>query len=163
MLYLLYDTALNSGYTLMLLKKHYEKNRSLFAGTKDAVLADCGPWLFEVDDRLWDKLDSEIGASNRYPVLLESAEDIDVVCVHLRQFIYQTIDGREYFFRFWDGRVLAKFLPGCDKKQVEDLFGNIQYFLAGGEGQGAMRFSHRSGVLTAEEQKMVYSDKTMTA
>jgi hypothetical protein len=162
MLYLLYDTALNSGYTLMLLKKHYGKNRSLFAGTKDAVLADSGPWLFEVDDRLGENLDSEIGASNRYPVLLDSAEDIDAVCTHLQRFIYQTIDGREYFFRFWDGRVLGKFLPTCDKKQVEDLFGNIQCFLVGGEWPGAMRFSHRNGVLKGEEQKTIYSGKTMT-
>ena len=49
MTYLLYDTALNGDYTLVILRQQYPDSVSLFEGTKDESLADIAPYLFQID------------------------------------------------------------------------------------------------------------------
>lgn len=41
-----------------------------------------------------------------------------------------TEDGRPMLFRFYDPRVLAKFLPTCNGGELKTLFGNVDAFLA---------------------------------
>src|SRR5882757_246936 len=102
MRYLIYDTALNGLTTLLVLQKYYEVNQSLFKGTKDEVLMDVAPWLLQVDDRLDENLGNETDVSMQFVFSLECPGDINMVSTHLKKFIYQTINGREYFFRFYD-------------------------------------------------------------
>lgn len=148
MKFLIYDTALNGPYTLMILQKYYSVNQSLFKGTKDEAIMDVSPWLFQIDDQLEKNLSNEIAIALQSVLLVESKKDMQSVCAHFKSFIYQTINGREYFFRFWDARVLKKFLPTCDKKQIAELFGPIDHFIIEADSQEeSIKFSHVNGTL----------------
>ncbi len=147
--------ACNSAYDLMVLKKHYAQHQSLFKGTKDEALEDSGPWIFAVDGRLQEIVDKENGVANRYSVLIESGEEMEAVVAHLKQFIYQTIEGREYFFRFWDGRVLAKFLPTCESAQLNEIFEDIDCFaVESGKKGEAIVFTQERGRLREDKLPM---------
>ncbi|MEO6541850.1 MAG: DUF4123 domain-containing protein [Ferruginibacter sp.] len=127
MIYLLYDTALNGPYTLMLLQNAYPDNQSLFKGTKDEMLSDVAPYLFCVDEHLFEKV-NDPASSMQALVVFESAERTAGLLMHFQQFIYQKINGQENYFRFWDARVLSRFLPACDDKKLLDLFDGITAF-----------------------------------
>jgi len=119
--YLIYDAAINGSYTLLMLQKHYTQYRCLLKGTKDEVLADVAPYIFLIDDA-GEKLKDEIELSLKELISIESAQDIDVLTDHFKQFIYQNVNGRECYFRFWDARVLKKFLPLCTEVQLRMFF-----------------------------------------
>lgn len=148
MKYLIYDTALNSLHTLMILQKYYGISESLFKGTKDEALISVSPWLFLIDDKLNENLSHEMEVSVKCSLLFESWGDIHMVSTHFRKFIYQTINGREYFFRFYDPRVLEKFLPTCDKDQIREFFGPVQHFIVEGKSkEESIQLSPENGLL----------------
>jgi hypothetical protein len=51
---------------------------------------------------------------------------------HLRQFLLvkDQAAGKERFFRFYDPRVLRRFLPTCAPAQLAEFFGPVRKFLA---------------------------------
>ncbi len=127
MIYIIYDTALNGPYTLMLLKNAYPVNLFLFKGTKDEGLSDVAPYIFQVDDQLFKKINGP-AVSLKAIVVLESAEKINTLLAHFKQFIYEKINGQENYFRFWDARVLARFLPAGNIEKLNDFFEGINCF-----------------------------------
>lgn len=148
MRYLIYDTALNGFPTLLGLQKYYEVNQSLFKGTKDEVIMDVSPWLLLIDDKLKENLSNETDVSMHFTLQVEAEGDIHRVATHFKKFIYQTIDGREYFFRFYDARVLKKYLPTCDEDQLIAFFGPIKYLMAEGDTDGELvQYSLEGGML----------------
>lgn len=148
MRYLIYDTALNGLPTLLVLQKYYTVNQSLFKGTKDEALIEASPWLFRVDSEQDGNLSEEMDLSMLFTLQFDSAGDIHALSTHLRKFIYQVIDGREYFFRFYDARVLKKFLPTCDEEQVLEFFGPIDQFMIGGDTENeVIQFRQEHGIL----------------
>jgi len=154
MRYLIYDTALNGFPTLMGLQKYYEVNESLFKGTKDEVIMDVSPWLLQIDDQLSENLSKETDFSMQFTLQVEAVGDIHRVATHLRKWIYQTIDGREYFFRFYDARVLRKYLPTCDEDQLIEFFGPVDRFIVGGDAENeVIQFWQENGVL--KKQHMI--------
>lgn len=127
MIYLLYDTALNGLYTLNLLKKAYHNNLSLFKGTKDENLFDAAPYLFHIDDKLFENINDQY-VSLEEIVIVESDVKLNDLLVHFKYFIYQTIKGQQNYFRFWDARVLARFLPACTDEKLNSFFDGIKTF-----------------------------------
>ena len=147
--YLLYDPALNGAYMQLILQQQYPIHYALFAGTKDEALADVSPWLFQIDDAFGQKIMQQPLIELQATILLAADADPEALAAHLRQFIYQTINGREYFFRFWDARVLEKFLPDCSKEQIKTFFEglfSITAIYSGDQGQ-AMRYQQERGRL----------------
>jgi hypothetical protein len=124
MKYLCFDTAINGIYTLLLLQKEYPTQQCLFQGTKDANIWDAAPWLFMAEDNPYDKIKDPI-ASLRNCVFFESTEKIDPLREHLQFFIYKTVKDNEYFFRFWDARVLIKYLSAGTQADLEAFFGDV--------------------------------------
>jgi hypothetical protein len=155
MKYLIYDTALNGLPTLMILQKYYAVNQSLFKGTKDEALIEASPWLFLVDSEQDENLSAETDLSMEFTLQVEFVGDIHTLSVHLKKFIYQMIDGREYFFRFYDARVLRRFLPTCDEDQLIEFFGPVKYFITEGDGPGEpIQFSLKDGTLIQRQLTM---------
>ena len=147
MIYIIYDTALNGPYTLVLLQNAYPVNQSLFKGTKDEALSDVAPYIFQVDDQLFKKINDPI-ASLKAIVVLESAEKIDNLLSHFHQFIYAKINGQENYFRFWDARVLARFLPESNDEKRNDFFEGINCFYSiNPENATAKNYSLKRGKL----------------
>lgn len=127
MVYILFDTALNGLYTLMILQKNYPENRSLFEGTKDKDLSDVAPYIFKVDQSFFEKM-SDPYISIEAMVVIESESKMEILLDHFHQFMYKKINGRENYFRFWDARVLARFLPACNESMLADFFEGISCF-----------------------------------
>lgn len=151
MKYILYDTALNGPYTLLLLQKKYPVMLSLFAGTKDESLSEVAPYLVTVDDML-SELETEPLVSLRAIVHIETAAGIQTLATHLQQFIYGQTNGRDYFFRFWDARVLQKYLPRLDAERVAVFFECIDSVTLTDETAGTLhRYSFRREKLHIEE------------
>lgn len=137
MIYLCFDTAVNGSFTLLKLQEEYPEHQCLFKDTKDASIWDVAPWLFLVSNNVYRRIDHPLAQLN-HVVLFESNEKIDDLRLHLQEFIYKTENGQEYFFRFWDARVLTRYLSNCTSKELETFFGEViqaAYFQDGDKDQ----------------------------
>ncbi len=125
MKYLLSDTAVNGDYTQYLLKKNFPQHQSLFIGTKDEKIEQMAPYLFAINEHPVKILQGQPGTTLKAFLLIESTMSLDELAAHFRKHIYVTKEGKKYYFRCWDGRVLEKCLPDFTKEQFLDLFNSI--------------------------------------
>ena len=74
-----------------------------------------------------------------------------MLCDHLRKiFIVEDDEGQEYFFRYYDPRVLRTFLPTCSKCQLDEFFGPIEVAICeSSDGRSILR-SARQGLESVE-------------
>lgn len=141
--FLLYDPALNGAYTQYILQQQYPTHVSLFAGTKDESLDDVAPILFQIDNSFADKVLTKPLIELAAVTLWFSDLKLENLANHLRQFIYQKIKGREYYFRLWDARVMRKFLPTCSKEQIRTIFEGVDALGIVDEQDPAMLLQYR--------------------
>ena len=147
--YLLYDPALNGDYTQLILQQQYPTHRSLFAGTKDEGLDDVAPFIFQIDGQFGQKIVQQPLIELKASVFVHAKGPLEAVAAHFRPFIYQKLKGREFYFRFWDARVLIKFLPTCDKEQIRTFFEDLDSLTMVEEmsSEEARRYTHDYGRL----------------
>ena len=127
MLYVIYDSSLNGLPGLIALQQLFPEHRSLFKGTKDETLVDVAPYLFTVGEDFSERIHG-LDLSLEALLVIESDRDIEKLTTHFQRFIYQTVNKREYFFRFWDARVLQKFLPTCEESQLRMIFDGVKSY-----------------------------------
>jgi hypothetical protein len=127
MLYIIYDSALNGLSGLIALQHLFPQHRSLFKGTKDETLVDVAPYLFTVEEDFSERIQG-LDLSLEALLVIETERDIEKLTAHFQRFIYQTVNKREYFFRFWDARVLQKFLPTCEESQLRMIFDGVKSY-----------------------------------
>lgn len=61
-------------------------------------------------------------------------------------------EGIPMIFRFYDPRVMRKFLPTCDAEQLKVFFGNVDtYFVEAEEGEILLAYSNNHGELVTKE------------
>jgi hypothetical protein len=60
-------------------------------------------------------------------------------------------DGDPMLFRYYDPRVLRRFLPTCNAGELMTFFGKVEAFFADSEGPGLIRFGLDSGKLNQTE------------
>ncbi len=130
---------------LKVLVESREECQSLFEGTQGYQLAHFAPYLVKLtpDSPVLETLVS-VGWGKSWGVYLVCDRPLAEVRKHLQAFLRVTIEGQgQVYFRFYDPRVLRKFLPTCLPEQVAQFFGPIRYFLAEDEKGGALlRFSN---------------------
>jgi pSer/pThr/pTyr-binding forkhead associated (FHA) protein len=104
---------------------------TLFSGELAESAAHVGPCLVAIGEpsallQQWvEKMGSNAG------VLFESTAEVDRLCAHLRTiFVATDEEGQEYFFRFYDPRVLRAFLPTCRLDELREFFGPIDSWIA---------------------------------
>lgn len=121
---------------------HFELKRwSLFGASGADHMANVSPYLVAFDFRssyphagsgyldLWaNRLGSAAG------ILLISSADARSMWEHLGT-IFKVADehGHNYFFRFYDPRVLRVFLPTCSTEQSQQFFGPVRRILVEAE------------------------------
>ena len=126
---------------------------SLYRGQSEETLASVAPYIFQVnrgqDFEKW-YFDNGWGAS--WGVLVYSQEDMKSLHKHFRKFLMvKAEDGEELYFRFYDPRVLRIFLPTCDKDQLKEFFGPVEYYICEDEDPGyGIVFSVQDGSLKQE-------------
>ncbi|MBI1791635.1 MAG: DUF4123 domain-containing protein [Acidobacteria bacterium] len=122
-LYALLDAA-RDPRVLELLRERDDEHQSLYEGEESEALAEAAPYLVRLPkrSRLLEALVKECWGKS-WGVYLTSAAPFAEVRKHFRHFLMvKTEDGKDYYFRFYDPRVLRVFLPVCTKEEVEQFF-----------------------------------------
>lgn len=152
--YILLDAA-RMGEDILKAKDMNSDSRSLFQGKKDAKrLLNVAPQIFQFDDKpdfiSWY---FENGWGNSWGIIVYSSESIKSLQKHFQKFIdVITEDGKEYYLRFYDPRVLRVFLPTCDAQQLIEFFGPINYFICEDkDGISGLVFSIQDEILNIEK------------
>ena len=126
--------------------------RSLFLPELQARLWNVSPYLVPIDlagDYLenWARRWGESAG-----VLLVSAAEEEPLYQHLRKiFVVQDEQQQEFFFRFYDPRVLRNFLPTCSPAQLDEFFGPVEAIAVESDaGEALLRFTKQNGKLMEE-------------
>ena len=123
--------------------------RMLFKGEASQYMRDVAPYFIPIDPAS-DYLERWAAAWGKNAgVLLTSAADPEKVFRHLREiFVVKDEAGQEYFFRFYDPRVLRAYLPTCTPEQAAEFFGPVSSCFCAAEAlESLLRFTiDKSGV-----------------
>lgn len=147
-LYMLFDTAHDPLIYDWLTELGDEiEAQSLYQGDIGARLAHVSPYLLrlrDAEDGAWSL--AVAGYRRSWSVFLIAAVEFDAVRRHLRKFnlVYRN-DGTPLVFRFYDPRVLRRFLPTCTVEELQTFFGPVDAFLAETEDDALIRFTLRGG------------------
>lgn len=120
---------------------------TLFEGDMAEHLAHVGPCLVALEWKRGERLAyleawvDTIGKNAG--VLLQTSADLRTLARHLREiFVVTDEEGQEYFFRYYDPRVLRAFLPTCRAEEIREFFGPIDRWIAeSGDGKGYRIYS----------------------
>jgi hypothetical protein len=100
--------------------------RMLFQGEAAQFMDEVAPYLIPIDPaseylNSWaERWGKNVG------ILLTTTANPDKLYRHLREiFVVKDEEGQEYFFRFYDPRVLRVYLPTCTREEVQVFFGPI--------------------------------------
>jgi Domain of unknown function (DUF4123) len=107
-------------------------NYCLFRGELPPDLVHAAPYLAILlpgsDFTEWVFNES---SANHWGIFFNSPYSINEMRSHCRDLIkVQDEKGTPLIFRFYDPRVLRKFLLTCNRKELKTLFGNIETFFA---------------------------------
>jgi len=103
--------------------------RMLFQGNAAQYMDEVAPYLIPIDPAS-DYLESWAQRwGKNVGILLTTQADPVKLLRHLREiFVVQDESGQNYFFRFYDPRVLRVFLPTCTPQEAVQFFGPIRRF-----------------------------------
>lgn len=72
----------------------------------------------------------DTGWGDSWGILVFADEEMKVLHKHFRRFLMvKTEDGEELYFRFYDPRVLRIFFTYCNKEQLKEFFGPVDYYI----------------------------------
>ncbi len=129
-LYGVVDAARDSYLASVAFSRFGISTYSLFRGELAPFLAHVAPHLVPIPlDSEYLKLWSErLGISAG--ILLLTEEEPALLLQHLRKTFEATDeDENEFFFRYFDPRVLRPYLPTCTRKEANEFFGPIRMIL----------------------------------
>lgn len=100
----------------------------LYSNQAEEDYSSFSPYLFTVDSDLLDwtyRMVAQEGGG----LLIVTDTEHDALRKHLRRFLLVLApNGEEMYFRYYDPRVLPKFLAACTEEEQRDLFGPILAF-----------------------------------
>ena len=121
-----------------LLQGSTEPKRSFFQGPSAKRFNEFAPYLVQLTGK--DTLLISLiygGWGNAWGVYFTSKASFDQIYEHLRRYLLLADpSGNSNFFRFFDPRVLRKFLPRSKPDKLGDFFGPVEAWLAEGEDAG---------------------------
>lgn len=153
--YLLLDSARDKR-VLPLVRRNWVDHRCLFRGRLAPELAAAAPYLVSLGRRSTvTRAVVGTGWGRSLGVFLRSQAILQDLVRHFRQFLQvRDESGREFFFRFYDPRVLRVYLPTCTSDELRTFFGPVELFSLDGEEEDTMlEFSLEGGAL---KQRIVY-------
>jgi hypothetical protein len=124
---------------------------SLFEGNDGQFLEKVAPYIVELprEAPLWAELLAAWGQSwgiylNAPTTMQELRENIRT---HLKM---RAPNGAEFYFRFYDPRVLRGFLPACTAEECAEFFGPVSRFVTEAEDPGFAAEFRRTAALAAQ-------------
>lgn len=151
--YIILDAA-RLGVNIINARELNPRFESLFQEKGQSALASVAPHIFLLNTK--DKFEEwffKSGWGDSWGILVYSSEDINTLAKHFRKFVkIKNEVGEEFYFRFYDPRVLRIFLPTCDRRQLEDFFGLVKYFACENENPASgLVYSLHNGDLKIEK------------
>jgi hypothetical protein len=121
-----------------------ERAVSLYRGSAEEMYWAIAPYLAVVDTGMLEWICSELW-DQPWGIFAVADADLEAMRRHFRRFlIVSAPDGEQWYFRFYDPRVLRRFLPTCSADQVNELFGLVVSFaISGGESTEIAWFTAR--------------------
>lgn len=126
----------------------------LYRGELEPDLAEVAPYLVELfpDTTFTEWLLSEGLSGKHWGIFARSPFSLTELRKHFRKFLTVYDDaGNPLLFRYYDPRVLVKFLPTCDQESLEKLFNRVTDYLAEDGKSGFKRFELFNGKLQTAE------------
>jgi hypothetical protein len=122
----------------------------LYRGEIEPDLAEVAPYLIELipDTTFTDWLLTEGTNGKHWGIFARSPFSLIEMRKHFRKFltVYDEA-GNPLLFRYYDPRVLVKFLPTCDADNLTSLFNRVTDYLAEDGAAGFLRFELQNGKL----------------
>jgi hypothetical protein len=137
--------------------------RMLFQGEAAEYMGDVAPYIVPIDPAS-EYLECWVQRWGKNAgILLTTFADPETLFRHLREiFVVKDEEGQEYFFRYYDPRVLRVFLPTCSPLELGDFFGPISVLVAEGPSmEQCMTFSCQGSRLGCMEWGVLASPPTM--
>jgi len=126
--YTILDTAINELIYKKLIDTPIQK-QCLFNSTLEYYMPEVAPYivLLEVDNIFSNWLLDNCRGNN-WGIFLISKSDIKTLAEHYSNMtIVSHEDGNEYFFRYYDPRVLRLYLPTCTNNEFKQFKGPSDY------------------------------------
>jgi len=117
---------------------------SLYYRRPDQALWDVAPYLVKCERGMaFVNWIIEKGWGNSWGIYLEAKANLEELYEHFQKFILVKLeDNREFYFRFYDPRVLRSFIPTCTLEEIREFFGPIRcYFAEDQESLSIVSFS----------------------
>lgn len=119
----------------------------LHRGKMAEELAWVAPYLVELQrkDSFTERLLDSGWGKSRY-VFVRSSATLNELKRHFRTFltVYDE-EGKSYFFRFYDPRVLRVYLPTCNGEEIKTVFGPVESFMLEEKESSFLRMFSRVG------------------
>ncbi|MGI8813345.1 MAG: DUF4123 domain-containing protein [Pyrinomonadaceae bacterium] len=136
------------------LYKERVPNYCLIPGDLTPDMVYAAPYLVYLSpDSKFADLVFEQAIGKHWGIFVQTRRSMMEMRRHFRALL-QTYDerGNPMRFRFYDPRVLGKFLPTCNACELTTLFGDVEAFYSeSADGKGFMRYSLDNGNLEAKE------------
>lgn len=150
-LYALVDAARNQDIW-PLLSASTARYQSLLDGEQASALAQWAPYLVRLSDSpLLEGLVSR-GWGQSWGLYLASPRPFKAVRRHFARRLLVEHNEKKAFFRFYDPRVMRKYLPQCTMRQLSELFGDVERFFVEGEQANTLHAFSRGGQGLLQEQ-----------
>jgi hypothetical protein len=105
---------------------------SLFSGTAKEQYWAIAPYLFQVDAEILEWLVAELW-KEPWGIFALSKSNFEELRLHFKKFLLvQLPDGKVWFFRYYDPRILKTYLPVCQPWELQKFFGPVRAFATGG-------------------------------
>jgi hypothetical protein len=113
--------------------------RSLFQGDAAPALAHVAPYVVPIDPESSYLQNWATRLGKNAGILITSSASDDALYSHLRKmFVAQDEKGQEYFFRFYDPRVLRLYVPSCTPDEIRTFFGPVRLIAVEGSKPGTL-------------------------
>jgi hypothetical protein len=159
-LYAVIDACQAFDLVVKIKEQSGKEARMLFQGaaTTHVEVEEIAPYVCAIDSEDVLRNDWFTRFGSNAGILFVSESPMAVIHKHLRGlFISKDITGQEYFFRFYDPRVLRGFLPACNPQELLQIFGPIQSILVEDVNpQQLIIFTQQDGALFS--RKLAVSD-----
>ena len=126
------------------LDEHGPEYVCLYRGELEADLADAAPYLVRLEPEspftAWVFAE---GWGRHWGVFAYAEADLITMRKHFRRFLMVALpDDRRVYFRYYDPRVLAVYLPTCNAEEAATIFGPVaQYAMEGATPGTLLRFA----------------------
>jgi hypothetical protein len=105
-----------------------ERAVSLYRGGAEEQYAMVAPYLFKVDESVFDWIANQLWASP-WGIFASAHATIETLRTHFRHFLtVKGADGKKYLFRFYDPRILPGFLTSCKEAELREFYGPVRAY-----------------------------------